>query len=152
MLCLLDNTKTCRPVCQLEMICALVRWILRYLPLIRKPWHLPLYRCFLRCRSVANTSPRLSSIRNPVSASSGRESDVQIDESSLTPGSIQISPRELTRSQGGLARSSGNCRYCNRRIVGKRTIISPAPFALPDNVDSASVPESLDEAGLPQVF
>ena len=38
-----------------------------------------------------------------------------------------------------------------RRIVGKRTIISPAPLALPDNVDSASVPESLNEAGLPEV-
>ena len=34
------------------------------------------------------------SIPNPVSASSVR------GESSLTPGSIQISPRELTRSQG----------------------------------------------------
>ena len=53
-----------------------------------------------------NTSARLLSIPNPVSASSGRESDVQIDESSLAPGSIQISPRELTRSQGELARSS----------------------------------------------
>ena len=53
-----------------------------------------------------NTSTRLSSIPNPVSASSGRESDVQIDESSSTPGSIQISPRELTRNQGELARSS----------------------------------------------
>ena len=53
-----------------------------------------------------DTSARLSSIPNPVSASSGRESDVQIDESSLTPGSIQISPRDLTRSQGELARSS----------------------------------------------
>ena len=41
---------------------------------------------------------RLSSIPNPVSASAGRESDVQVDESSLTPDSIQISTRELTRS------------------------------------------------------
>ena len=39
-----------------------------------------------------------------------------------------------------------------RRIVGKRTIISPAPLALSDNVDSASVPESLNEAGLPEVL
>ena len=33
-----------------------------------------------------------------------------------------------------------------RRIVGKRTIIFPAPLALPDNVDSAS------EAGFPEVL
>ena len=98
---------------------------------------------------------RLSSIPNPVSASSGRESDVQIDESSLTLGSIQISPRELTRSQGELARSSlenADTLTEKRRIVGKRTIISPVPLALPGNVDSASVPESLNEAGLPEVL
>ena len=41
-----------------------------------------------------------------VSASAGHESDVQVDESSPTPGSIQISPRELTRNQGELALSS----------------------------------------------
>ena len=64
-LCLLDNTKTCRPMCQIEMICALVRWILRYLPLIRKPWHLLMYRCFLLAplsTQLQNTSARLSSI------------------------------------------------------------------------------------------
>ena len=89
---------------------------------------------------VAPSQPaRLSSIPNPVSASSGRESDVQVDESSPTPGSIQISPRELTRSQGELARSSleNEDPVTERlRIVGKRTIISPAPLALSDNVDS----------------
>ena len=76
-------------------------------------------------------------------------------ESSLTPGSIQISPRELTRSQGELARSSlenGGPVTERRRIVGKRTIISRAPLVLPDHVDSASVPESLNEAGLPEVL
>ena len=94
---------------------------------------------------LQNTSARLSSIPNPVSASSVRESDVQTGESSLTPGSIQISPRELTRCQGELVRSSlENADRVNgrRRIVGKRTITSPAPLALLDNVDSASVPES----------
>ena len=39
-----------------------------------------------------------------------------------------------------------------RRIVGKRTIISPAPLVLSDSVDSANVPESLTEAGLPEVL
>ena len=39
-----------------------------------------------------------------------------------------------------------------RRIVGKRTTISPTPLVLSDNVDSASVPESLNEAGLPEVL
>ena len=102
-----------------------------------------------------NTSARLSSIPNPVFAPAGRESDVQVDESSLTHGSIQISPRELTRSQGELARSSlenADPVTERRRIVGKRTIISPAPIALPDDVDSASVPESLNEAGLREVL
>ena len=37
-------------------------------------------------------------------------------------------------------------------MLGKRTITSPAPLALPDNVDSASVPESLPEAGLQEVL
>ena len=79
-----------------------------------------------------NTPARLSSISNPVSASAGRESDVQVCESSLTPGSIQSSPRELTRSQGELARRSlenADPVSGRRRIVGKRTIISPAPLA-----------------------
>ena len=39
-----------------------------------------------------------------------------------------------------------------RRIVGKRTTISSAPLVLSDNVNSASVPESLNEAGLPEVL
>ena len=38
-----------------------------------------------------------------------------------------------------------------RRIVGKRSVTSPAPLALPDNVDSARVPESLPEADLQEV-
>ena len=104
---------------------------------------------------VGNVEPFISSIPNLVSASSGRDSDVQIDESSVTPGSIQISPRELTRSQGELARSSlenADTVTERRRIVGKRTIISPAPLALLDNVDSASVPESLNEVGFPEVL
>ena len=102
-----------------------------------------------------NTPARVSSIPNPDSASSVRESDVQTGESSLTPGSIQISPRDLTRSQGELARSSlenADPVIARRRIVGKRTTISPAPLVLSDNVDSASVPESLNEAGLPEVL
>ena len=41
----MDNTKTCRPACQLETICALVRWILKHLLLVRKPWQLPLHLC-----------------------------------------------------------------------------------------------------------
>ena len=80
---------------------------------------------------------------------------MQTGESSSTPGSIQISPRELTRSQGELARSSlenADPVIARRRIVGKRTTISPAPLVLSDNVDSASVPESLNEAGLPEVL
>ena len=80
---------------------------------------------------------------------------MQIGESSLTPGSIQISLRDLTRSRGGLARSSletADPATERRRIVGKRTIIFPAPLALSDNVDSASVPESLNEDGLPEVL
>ena len=76
---------------------------------------------------LQNTSARLPSIPNPVSASSVRESDVQIGQSSLTPGSIQISPRELTRSQGELARSSlenADTVTERRRTDGKRTITS----------------------------
>ena len=101
-----------------------------------------------------NTPARLSSIPNPVSASAGRESDVQFDESSRTPGSIKTSPQKLTRSHGELARSSleiANPVTGRRRFVAKRTVTSPAPVTLPDYVDSASVPESLPEAVLPEV-
>ena len=119
------------------------------------PSFVPLFPSGTVVAPSQNTSTRLSSIPNLVSASAGRESDVQVDESSLTPGSIQISPRELTRSQGELARSSlenADSVTERRRIVGKRTVTSPAPLALLDNVDSASVPESLPEAVLPEVL
>ena len=39
-----------------------------------------------------------------------------------------------------------------RHIVGKRTIISSTPLASPENADSASVPESLTKAVLPEVL
>ena len=39
-----------------------------------------------------------------------------------------------------------------RRIVGKRTVISPAPLASSDNVDSRCVPDSLPEAGTPEAL
>ena len=61
----------------------------------------------------------------------------------------------MTRSHGELARSSlenADTVTERRRIVGKRTIISLAPLALSDNVDSTSVSESLNEAGLPGVL
>ena len=70
------------------------------------PSFVPLFPSGTVVTPSQNTSAQLSSIPNPVSASSDRQSDVQIDESFSTPGSIQISPRELTRSQGELARSS----------------------------------------------
>ena len=119
------------------------------------PSFVPLFPSGTVVAPSQNTSARLSSIPNPVSASSCRESDVQIDESSSTPGSKQISPRELTRNQGEFARSSlenADTVTERRRIVEKRTIISPAPLALSDDVYSASVTESLNEAGFPQVF
>ena len=56
------------------------------------PSFVPLFPSGTAVTPWQNTSARLSSIPNPVSASSVRESDVQIGESSLTPGSIQISP------------------------------------------------------------
>ena len=135
MLCLLHNTKTCRPIYQLEMICALVRWILRYLLLI--------------------TSARLSSITNPVSASSVRESDLQTGRIFFNTWFDTDFTTRIDRSQGELARSSlenADTVIARRRIVGKRTTISPAPLVLSDTVDSASVPESLNEAGLPEVL
>ena len=118
------------------------------------PPDVPLFPSGTVVTQLQNTSARLSSIPNPVSASSVRKSDVQIGESSLTPGSIQISPRDLARCQGDLARSSlenSDTVTERRRIVGKRTIISPSPLALSDNVDS-QVFLSLNEAGSPEVL
>ena len=122
--------------------------------LVRKPWHLLLYCSYLLV-PLQNTLTRLPSTPDPVSEPACRESDVPHDESSVAPGSIQISPRELTRSQGELVGSSlehADPTTVRRQIVGKRTIISPAPLALSDNVDSASVPESLNDAGFPEVL
>ena len=39
-----------------------------------------------------------------------------------------------------------------RRIVGKRTVISPEPLALSDNVDSQSVPDSFPKVGMPEAL
>ena len=68
---------------------------------------------------------------------------------------MQIAPRDLTRSQGELVRSSLENAYpatVRRRIVGKRTIIPPVPSASSANVDSVSVPDSLPEAGMPEAW
>ena len=67
----------------------------------------------------------------------------------MAPGSMQTSPRDLTRSQGELVRSSlenADPATVRRRIVGKRTIIPPVPSASSADVDSVSVPDSLPEA------
>ena len=84
-----------------------------------------------------------------------RDSDVPIDESSVALGSMLISPRDLTRSQGELVRSSlenPTPTTVKRRIVGKRTVIHFEPLALSDNVDSRTVPDSFPEAGMPEAL
>ena len=58
------------------------------------PPDVPLFPSGTVVTLLQNTPARLSSTVNLVSASSVRESDVQIGESSLTRGSIQISPRD----------------------------------------------------------
>ena len=68
---------------------------------------------------------------------------------------MQISPRELTRSQGELVRSSlanADPTTVSGRIAGKRTISPPVPLAISDNVDSGSVPGSHPEAGMPDAL
>ena len=104
---------------------------------------------------LRNTPTRLPSRSDPFSEPVLRDSDVPDDESSEAPGSMQISPRDLTRSQGELVRSSlenTTPTTVRRRIVGKRTVISPEPLALSDNVDSRSVPDSFPEAGMPEAL
>ena len=98
---------------------------------------------------LPNTPTRLSSIPDPVSESACREADVPIDEFSVAPGSMQTSPRELTRSQGELVRSSqesADPATVRRRIAGKRTIMPPELLALSDNVGiQKTVPDSLTD-------
>ena len=55
---------------------------------------------------LQHTFTRLPSRSDNVSEPVRRDSDVQVDESSVAPGSMQIAPRDLTRSQGELIRSS----------------------------------------------
>ena len=125
--------------------------------MVRKPWHLPLYLCFTlwhRGRSLAKQSHSFV-IPDPVSESARRNSDVPVVESSVAPGSMQTSPRDLTRNQGELVRSSlenADPATVRRRIVGKRTIIPPVPSASSADVDSVCVPDSLPEAGMPKAL
>ena len=75
---------------------------------------------------LQNTSTRLPSRSVPVFEPVHREFDVSIDEASVAHASMQISLRDLTRSQGELVRSSlenSNPTTVRRRIVGKRTVI-----------------------------
>ena len=104
---------------------------------------------------LQNTPTRLPSRSDPVSEPVRRDSEEPIDESSVAPFLMQISPRDLTRSQGELVRSSlGNLNptTVERQIVGERTVISPEPLALSDNVDSVSVPDSFPEDGTPEAL
>ena len=60
---------------------------------------------------------------------------------------------DLSRNQGELVRSSlesSNPTAVRRRIVGKRTVISPEPLALSVDVDSRSVPDNCPEPGMPE--
>ena len=70
---------------------------------------------------LQNTPTRLPARQDPVSEPACREYDVPFDESSVAPGSMQISARELTHSQGELVRSSlenADPKTVRRRIVG----------------------------------
>ena len=114
------------------------------------PLFYPLAPWSIRCKT-----PRLDCHPDPVSEPVRRDSEVPIDESSVAPGSMQVAPRHLTHSQGELVRSSlenADPATVRRRIVGKRTIISPVPSASSANVDSVSVPDSLPEAGMPEAW
>ena len=68
---------------------------------------------------LKNTTTRLPSRSDPVSEPVRRDSDVPFDESYVAPGSVQISPRDLTRSQGELGSKffgklqSDNCETPN---------------------------------------
>ena len=104
---------------------------------------------------LQNTPTRLLSRSDPVAELVRRGSDVQIDESSVALCSMQISQRDLTRSQGELVRSSlenSNPTSVRRRIVGKRTVILLYLCFLSDNVDSGSVLDSFSEAGMSEVL
>ena len=119
------------------------------------PSFVPLLPSDIVVDPLQNTPTRLPSRPDPVPEPVRRDSDVPIDESFVAPGSMQISPRDLTRSQGELVRSSlenPNSTTVRRRIVGKRTVITPEPLALSDNVDSRSVPVSSPESGMPEAL
>ena len=67
---------------------------------------------------------------------------------------MQISPRDLTRTQGELLRSSWenpNPTTVRRRIVRKRTVILPDLWLYPI-MWSRSVPDSFPEAGMPEAL
>ena len=97
----------------------------------------------------------MTSSSDPVSGPLRRDSDVPIDESFVAPGSLQISPRDLTCCQGELVRSSlenPNPTTVKRRIVGKRRVTPPESLALSDNVDSGSVPDGFPKAVMPEAL
>ena len=119
------------------------------------PSSVPLLPSDLVVAPIQNTPTRLPSRSDTVPEPVLRDSDVPVDESSVVPGSMQISPRELTRSQGELVRSSfgkphpDNCETPN---CWKTDIIFPVPLALSDNVDSRSVPDTSPEVGMPEAL
>ena len=125
MLCLLGSTKICRIVCQLEVICDVERWILKNLLLIKNPrdLHLSVFPSGNVVSPSENSSTRVLSSPNPVSATVGRDSEAQVGESSVTPGSTQIYPRDLTRGQGELARMTMTMTHSNE--VSTRVNLAP---------------------------
>ena len=103
------------------VICALVRWILRYLPLIRKPWHLLMYRCFLLAPMSLSCKTRLLDCH-----------PYQILFLNLLVVSLMYQLASLPwhlgrwRLQGELVRSSlenADPATVRRRIAGKRTSV-----------------------------
>ena len=73
---------------------------------IMAPSFVPLLPSDLVVDPIQNTPTQMASRSDPVSEPVLCDSDVPVDGSSVVPGSMQISPRELTRSQGELVRSS----------------------------------------------
>ena len=89
------------------------------------PLFYPLALWSIRCKT---THTRLPSRSDPVSEPVRRDSEVPVDESSVAPGSMQIAPCDLTRSQGELVRSS--LENVDPATVRRRIFVNGPSFLL----------------------
>ena len=139
MICLLDNTKICLPICQLEVPYVWREWISINLLLDRKPWRvLSSFWYLLEQWSIRRETFPVVDLPHQILFLN------LLLAKPMLQSMTEICPSEVTPSQVVLVRSSlesANRANMRRRIGRKRTVIPPQHLVLPANVDPVNLPE-----------